>query len=82
MGNKGWAIPNTPIFRNGGKVYHNLATRVHELNIQGPQRTTQRGQPDATPRLFPVQVLYILLYKPHALFKDSLSSNSGHSTAT
>ena len=32
---------------------------------------TQRGQPDTTPRLFPVQVLYILLYEPHALFKDS-----------
>ena len=95
MGNKGWASPNTPIFRNGGKDYHNLATLVPELNIQGPQRTAfPRHQPTpetltlrhafpgqtrlregntllATPRLFPVQVLYILLYEPHALFNDS-----------
>ena len=32
---------------------------------------TQRGQPDTTTRLFPIQVLYILLYEPHALFKES-----------
>ena len=42
----GLCQPRSSIFRNGGKVYHNLATRVPVLNIQGPQRTaSSRNRP-------------------------------------